>query len=143
MFWGGQYFYSGLTMVRWLPYFLNLSVWVLLFLPLSSLKHLLSKLNNNFQNSTGLWFYIFFPWTTLFRLATKNRIVLSFLFLVSFFIFPRFEQKQVLEDKNCLTLCTGVLNIFKQGNCWLSIFINFLNLSLKVLLLFSLFSRFK
>ncbi|KAL5671912.1 hypothetical protein ACJX0J_016218, partial [Zea mays] len=42
------------------------------FLSLSLLKYLISKLNNKFQNSTGLW---------------KNIIALWFLFLVSFFIF--------------------------------------------------------
>jgi hypothetical protein len=36
-----------------------ISLSVLLLLPLSSLKYLISKLNNNFQSSTGLWFYMF------------------------------------------------------------------------------------
>jgi hypothetical protein len=52
--------------------------------------------------------------------------VLWFLFSITFFIFLKFGQKQSLMDISGLFLYTGVLSIFKQCICQVSISTNFL-----------------
>jgi hypothetical protein len=53
-------------------------------------------------------------------------VILWFLFSITFLIFLKFGQKQLLMNIPGLFLYTGMLSIFKQCICWVSISTNFL-----------------